>query len=80
MQIDIPADAVNNELDEIGDYNLGVELAKSLTLSAAQTAGIVGGFVVVAIAWDAGSRLYKRFKKPAPELYLVTDLPKAAEN
>ena len=66
---------------ELEDFNLGVEIAKSLTLSAAQTAGLVAGFVAVAYAWDAGTKLHKRFfAKPKPDLYVVTDLPQAAEN
>lgn len=82
MQLDIPTDIVIDESDvELEDFNLGVEIAKSLTISAAQTAGMVGGFIVIAFALDAGTKLYNRFKKTKkPELYVVTDLPKAAEN
>lgn len=84
MQLDIPAtelDLIEGDAAELEDFNLGVEIAKSLTISAAQTAGMVGGFIVVALALDAGTKLYKRFwkKNESPELYVVTDLPKAAE-
>jgi hypothetical protein len=82
MQLDIPTelDLVEGDV-ELEDFNLGTEIAKSLTISAAQTAGMVGGFIVVAFAFEAGTKLYKRFKKtPKPDLYVVTDLPEAAEN
>lgn len=73
---------IEGDAPELEDFNLGTEIAKSLTISAAQTAGMVGGFVVVALALEAGTSLYKRFwkKSAKPELYVVTDLPKAAEN
>lgn len=84
MQLDIPAtelDIVEGTAPELEDFNLGTEIAKSLTISATQTAGMVAGFVVVAFAYDAGTKLYKRFwKKNEPKLYVVTDLPQAAEN
>lgn len=81
MQLDIPADLDLTEREpEPDDFNLGVEIAKSLTLSAVQTAGVVGGLVVVAFAWDAATKLRKRYGKKRPVLYLVTDLPKTAEN
>jgi hypothetical protein len=81
MQLDTHTDIVIDEADmEIGDYNLGVEIAKSLTISAAQTAGVVGGFFVIAVAFEVGLRLRMHFKKTTPDLYVVTDLPKAAEN
>jgi hypothetical protein len=83
MQLDIPAtelDLIEGDAAELEDFNLGVEIAKSLTISATQTVGMVAGFVVVAYAWDAGTKLYKRFSKKKPELYVVTDMPEAAEN
>lgn len=85
MQLDIPTtelDLVEGNSLEIEDFNLGTEIAKSLTISAAQTAGMVAGFVVVAVAFEGGTKLYKRFfkKNEKPDLYVVTDLPEAAEN
>lgn len=84
MQLDIPSTElalIEGDAPEIEDFHLGKEIAKSVAISTAQTAGIVGGFVVVAIAFEGGSRLYKRFfKKNEPKLTVVPDLPKAAEN
>lgn len=67
---------------ELEDFNLGEEIAKSLVISATQTAGMVAGFVVVALALDGVPKLYKRFfkKNETPTLYVVTDLPEAAES
>jgi hypothetical protein len=83
MQLDIPAaelDLVEGDSSQIEDFHLGKEIAKSLALSTAQTAGVVGGFVVVAIAYEAGTKIYKRFfKKDEPVLTVVPDLPQAEE-
>ena len=83
MQLDIPSsnDFIEEGAPEFEDFNLGEEIAKSLVISATQTAGLVAGFVVVAYAYDAGTKLYKRFfTKKKPDLYVVTDVPLAAEN
>lgn len=80
MQLDLPTDNVPDANVELDDFNLGTEIAKSLAISTAQTAGVVGGFIVVAIAYEAGTKLYKRFKRTPPDLTVVPDLPKAAEN
>lgn len=83
MQLDIPAtelDLVEGDA-QIEDFHLGTEIAKSLAISTAQTAGVVGGFIVVALAYDAGTKIYKRFfRKDEPVLTVVPDLPEAAEN
>lgn len=80
MRLDIPTDSVIDDSDvELEDYNLGVEVAKSLTISAAQTGGVVAGFFVAALAYDVGFKLYRRFKK-TEESPVVTDLPKAETN
>lgn len=72
---------IEGDASEIEDFHLGKEIAKSLAISTAQTAGVVGGFVVVAIAYEGGMRLYRRFakKKDEPVLTVVPDMPKAAE-
>jgi hypothetical protein len=65
---------------ELEDFHLGKEIGKSLVLSTAQTAGVVGGFVLVAFAFEGGTRLYKRFfKKDETVLTVVPDLPKVEE-
>ena len=80
MQLDIPAtDSSDETAVELEDFNLGTEIAKSLALSTAQTAGVVGGFIVVAFAFEGGKKLVKRFKKNKPELAVVPDLPEAQE-
>lgn len=84
MQLDTPSTElviIEGDAPEIEDFHLGKEIAKSVAISSAQTAGLVGGFVVVAIAYSGGVRLYNRFfKKNEPKLTVVPDLPKAAEN
>jgi hypothetical protein len=69
---------VIDEMDEeLPDFHLGKEIAKSLTLSAAETAGIVGGFIAVAYAFGAGQKLRAHFnkKKAEPKVHTITDLP-----
>lgn len=81
MQLDIPTtDPDFTIAPELDDYNLGLEITKSLTISAVQTGGVVAGFFVAAYAYDAGVKLYKRFWKKGEETPVVTDLPKATEN
>jgi hypothetical protein len=71
---------VEGDAPEIEDFHLGKEIGKSLALSTAQTAGVFGGFVLVAIAYEGGTRLYKRFfKKNEPVLTVVPDMPEAEE-
>lgn len=73
---------IEEDAPEFEDFNLGTEIAKSLVLSTAQTAGVVGGFVVVAIALEAGTRLYNRFfkKEELAQVLDITTMPKATEN
>lgn len=71
---------IEGDASEFEDFHLGKEIGKSLALSTAQTAGVVGGFVLVAFALEGGTRLYKRFfKKDETVLTVVPDLPKAEE-
>jgi hypothetical protein len=72
---------VEGDAPEIEDFHLGKEIGKSLVLSTAQTAGVVGGFVLVAFAYEGGQRLYKRFfkKNNEPVLTVVPDMTKAEE-
>lgn len=75
-------DLIEGREPELEDFNLGVEIAKTITISATQTAGMVAGFVIVGVALDQGTKLYNRFfkKTEKPDLYVVTDLPEAAEH
>jgi hypothetical protein len=73
---------IEGDAPEFEDFNLGTEIAKSLVLSTAQTAGVVGGFVVVAIALEVGTKLHKRFfkKTETDKVPDITTMPKATEN
>jgi hypothetical protein len=80
MQLDIPTtDSSDEMVVELEDFDLGKEIGKSLVLSAAQTAGVAAGFVLVAVVYGEGTKLYNRFRKKKPELTVVADQPEAKE-
>lgn len=80
LNTDIDLVTIDEETNEFEDFNVGVEIAKSLATATAQTAGALAGFVVVAVALDAGTRLYRHFTKKDEAPSDVTQTPETAEN
>jgi hypothetical protein len=78
--LEIPAVVLDEPTEDTPDFPWGTEVAKSLTISAAQTAGVSVGFVVAAVAFTYGPALYKRLMKKNVEeiaqVHDITTLPK----
>ena len=71
---------IDEDVNEFEDFNVGTEIAKSLALATAQTAGVMAGLVVVAVALDGVPRLYRHFFKKNETPSDVPTTPETVEN